>query len=80
MLSAVFRFKLPELSEHHALCDLLLSFAVERSRVPLVPPSWDLDIVLKHLTPKRRAKGKFHYPTAGLFSSSLKMKIKIFFF
>ena len=31
------------------------------------------------LTPKRRAKGKFHYPTAGLFSASLKMKIKIFF-
>ena len=30
------------------------------------------------LTPKRRAKGKFHYPTAGLFSASLKMKIKIF--
>ena len=49
MLSAVLRFKLPELSEHHALCDLLRSFAVERPRVPLVPPSWDLDIVLKHL-------------------------------
>ena len=32
-----------------------------------------------HLTPYRRAKGKFHYPTAGLFSASLKMKIKIFF-
>ena len=31
------------------------------------------------LTTKRRAKGKFHYPTAGLFSASLKMKIKIFF-
>ena len=31
------------------------------------------------LTPKRRAKEKFHYPTAGLFSASLKMKIKIFF-
>ena len=31
------------------------------------------------LTPKRRAKGKFHYPTARLFSASLKMKIKIFF-
>ena len=31
------------------------------------------------LTPKRRAKVKFHYPTAGLFSASLKMKIKIFF-
>ena len=31
------------------------------------------------LTPKSREKGKFHYPTAGLFSSSLKMKIKFFF-
>ena len=31
------------------------------------------------LTPYRRAEGKFHYPTAGLFSASLKMKIKIFF-
>ena len=49
MLSAVFRFKLPELSEHHALRNLLRSFAVERPRIPLVPPSWDLDIVLKHL-------------------------------
>ena len=33
----------------------------------------------KPLTPKRGAKGKFHYPIAGLFSASLKMKIKIFF-
>ena len=49
MLSTVFRFKLPELSEHHALRDLFRSFAVERPRVPLIPPSWDLDIVLKHL-------------------------------
>ena len=31
------------------------------------------------LTPKCRAKGKFQYPTAGLFSASLRMKIKIFF-
>ena len=31
------------------------------------------------LTLYRRAKGKFHYPIAGLFSASLKMKIKIFF-
>ena len=49
MLSAVFDFKLPELSEHHALRDRLRSFAVEKPRVPLVPPSWDLDIVFKHL-------------------------------
>ena len=49
MLSAVFRFNLPELGEHHALRDLLRFFAVERPRVPLVPPSWGLDIALKHL-------------------------------
>ena len=36
-------------------------------------------VALKGLTPKRRAKGKFHYPTAGLFSPSLKMKINLFF-
>ena len=33
----------------------------------------------KYLNPYRRVKGKFHYPTAGLFSASLKMKMKIFF-
>ena len=49
MLSAVFRFKLPELGEHHVLRDLLRSFAVERPRIPQVPPSWDLDVVLRHL-------------------------------
>ena len=32
------------------------------------------------LTPYRRAKGKSHYPTAGLFSASLKMNKKNFFF
>ena len=37
----------------------------------------DQDKVL--INPYRRAKGKFHYPIAGLFSASLKMKIKIFF-
>ena len=31
------------------------------------------------LIPKDRAKGRFHYPTAGVFSKSLKIKIKIFF-
>ena len=48
MLSAVFRFKLPELGEHHVLRDLLSSFSVERPRISRVLPSWDLDIVLKH--------------------------------
>ena len=49
MLSAVFRFKLPELGEHHVLRDLLRSFAVECPLHRLVPPSWDLDVVLRHL-------------------------------
>ena len=42
------------------------------------PKSFEVRI-LKALTPKNRAKGKFHYPTDGLFSASLKMKIEIFF-
>ena len=49
MLSSVFCFKLPELGEHRVLHDLLRSFAIERPRGPQVPPSWDLDIVLRHL-------------------------------
>ena len=49
MLSAVFRFKLPELGEHHVLRDLLCSFAVEQPLHPRVSPSWDLDVVLNHL-------------------------------
>ena len=49
MLSAVFRFKLPEIGEHHVLRDLLRSFAVECPLHPRVPPSWDLDVVLRHL-------------------------------
>ena len=49
MLSAVFKFKLPELSDHHAFRSLLRSFTIERPRGPLSPPSWDLDLVLKHL-------------------------------
>ena len=46
MLSTVFRFKLPELGDHHVVRDLIRSFAIE---CPPMPPSWDLDIVLKHL-------------------------------
>ena len=45
-----------------------------KKRYAAITPS-----VTHTLTPKRRAKGKFHYPTAGLFSENLKMKIKIFF-
>ena len=49
MLSSVFRFKLPALGEDRVLQDLLHSFAIERPRRPQVPPSWDLDVVLRHL-------------------------------
>ena len=49
MLSAVFRFKLPELGEHHVLRDHLRSFAGERPRHLRVPPSWNLDVVLRYL-------------------------------
>ena len=49
MLSVVFRFKLPELSEYHGLQDLIRSFAIERSRRPQLPSAWDLDVVLRSL-------------------------------
>ena len=49
MLSSVFRFKLPLLGEDRVLYDLLRSFAIERPRRPQVPPSWDFDLVLRHL-------------------------------
>ena len=46
MLSAVFRFKLPELYEHHVLRDLIRSFAIERPHRPQLPSAWDLNVVL----------------------------------
>ena len=49
MLSSVFQFKLPVLGEDRVLHDLVRSFAIERPRRPQVPPSWDLDVVLRHL-------------------------------
>ena len=49
MLSSVFRFKLPALGEDRVLQDLLRSFAIARPCRPQAPPSWDLDVVLKHL-------------------------------
>ena len=49
MLSSVFQFKLPSLGEDRVLQDLLRSFAIERPRRPQAPPSWDLDVVLRHL-------------------------------
>ena len=49
MLSTVFRFKLPSLGEDRVLLDFLRSFAIGRPRCPQAPPSWDLDVVLRHL-------------------------------
>ena len=49
MLSAVFKFKLPELGDHHVLRGLIRSFCIECPRRPPTPPCWDLDIVLRQL-------------------------------
>ena len=49
MLSAVFRFKLPEISTSPVLQDLLWSFQVEAPSHSIQPPSWDLNKVLVHL-------------------------------
>ena len=49
MLSSVFQFKLPALGEDRVLHNLVRSFTIERPRRPQVPPSWDLDAVLRHL-------------------------------
>ena len=49
MLSAVFRFKLPEISTSPVLQDLLRSFQVEAPSRLIQPPSWDLNKVLEYL-------------------------------
>ena len=49
MLSAVFRFQLPELSSHLVLRDLLRSFRLAAHCRPLRPPVWDLAAVLTYL-------------------------------
>ena len=49
MLSAVFRFHLPTLSSHPALCDLLRSFRLSSAERQLRPPAWDLSMVLRFL-------------------------------
>ena len=49
MLSAVFRFKLPEISTSPVLQDLLRSFQVEAQSRSIQPPSWDLNKVLVYL-------------------------------
>ena len=49
MLSAVFRFQLPELSSHPVLHDLLHSFRLAAPCRPLRPPVWDLAAVRTYL-------------------------------
>ena len=49
MLSAVFRFQLPDLSSHPVLRDLLRSFRLAAPCHPLRPPTWDLAAVLTYL-------------------------------
>ena len=49
MLSAVFSFKLPEISHSFVLRKLIRSFEIEKPRSFSHVPSWDLDIVLKEL-------------------------------
>ena len=43
------RLKPPELGDHHVLQDLIRFFAIERPHRPQLPPSWDLDVVLRHI-------------------------------
>ena len=49
MLSALFRFHLPDLSAHLVLRDLLRSFWVSAPSCPMRPPAWDLSKVLRFL-------------------------------
>ena len=50
MLSAVFSLKLSGISSDHVLKNLICSFEVERHCGPVAHPSWDLDVVLRHLS------------------------------
>ena len=49
MLSAVFRFQLPEISSSSVIQDLLHSFKVEAPCRSVRPPSWDLEAFLRFL-------------------------------
>ena len=46
-----FSFKLPAISTDSALKNLIRSFAVECPRGPTAHPLWDMDVVLRHLSP-----------------------------
>ena len=49
MLSASFRFVLPEISDSAILRDLMKSFRIERPSIPNRAPPWDLTLVLTYL-------------------------------
>ena len=50
MLSAVFKFPLPEISTSPILKDLIRSFEISSPRPLFPPPPWDLDKVLEYLS------------------------------
>ena len=50
MLSAVFKFPLPEISTSPILKDLIWSFEISAPRPLFPPPPWDLDKVLQYLS------------------------------
>ena len=50
MLSAVFKFPLPEISTSPMLKDLIRSFEISAPRPLFPPPPWDLDKVLQYLS------------------------------
>ena len=50
MLSAVFKFPLPEISTSPILKDLIRSFEISAPRPLFPPPPWDLDKVLQYLS------------------------------
>ena len=50
MLSAVFKFPLPEISTSPILKDLIRSFKISAPRPLFPPPPWDLDKVLEYLS------------------------------
>ena len=50
MLSAVFKFPLPEISTSPILKDLIRSFEISAPRPLFPPPPWDLDKVLEYLS------------------------------
>ena len=50
MLSAVFKFPVPEISTSPILKDLIRSFEISSTRPLFPPPPWDLDKVLEYLS------------------------------